>query len=172
MMAHIMKRASHMDRGPLIHMTIVFITCVPKNQFLYWWHVARPNIWWCRDTQISRKRMAVWFPAVKSPLYLTCNLLGGLLPSVLWRWHVNLVSQGKGGGGSSSTTPLKTPSWNWTKIYSSYRQCLNPKLKHGQPTSKRSSRLLYCNQHNRQLQSSSRHRNWLQKKKIKIPNKS
>ena len=98
MMAHIMKRASHMDRGPLIHMTIVFITCVPKNQFLYWWHVARPNIWWCRDTQISRKRMAVWFPAVKSPLYLTCNLLGGLLPSVLWRWHVNLVSQGKGGG--------------------------------------------------------------------------
>jgi hypothetical protein len=30
---------------------------------------------------------------VKSPLYLTENLLGGQLPPVLWRWHVGLLSQ-------------------------------------------------------------------------------
>jgi hypothetical protein len=37
------------------------------------------------DTQISRKRLAVLFPAVKSPPYLTINLPGGQLPHVLWR---------------------------------------------------------------------------------------
>ena len=45
--------------------------------------------WWWRDTQISRKRLAVRFLTVKSPLYL----LGGQLPSVLWCWHVDLLSQ-------------------------------------------------------------------------------
>ena len=39
--------------------------------------------------------MAVRFPAVKSPLYLTENLSGGELPHVLWRWHVGLLSPPK-----------------------------------------------------------------------------
>jgi hypothetical protein len=39
--------------------------------------------------------MAVWFPAIKSPLYLTENLPGGQLPLVLWCWHVGLLSQRK-----------------------------------------------------------------------------
>ena len=48
--------------------------------------------WWWRHTQISMKRLAVWFPAVKSPLYLTKNLPGGQLPLMLSRWHVSLLS--------------------------------------------------------------------------------
>jgi hypothetical protein len=41
-------------------------------------------------TQISRKRLAVQFMVVKSPLME--NLLGGQLPHVgLWRWHVGLL---------------------------------------------------------------------------------
>jgi hypothetical protein len=40
----------------------------------------------------ARKRLAVRFPAVKSSLYLTENLLGGQLPFVLWCWHVGLLS--------------------------------------------------------------------------------
>ena len=51
--------------------------------------------WWWRDAQISRKRLAVWFPAVKSPLYLTNNLPGGQLSHVLWRWPVDLLSPKK-----------------------------------------------------------------------------
>ena len=43
-----------------------------------------------RATQISRKRSAVRFPVVKSPLYLTKHLLGGQLPPMLWRMHVGL----------------------------------------------------------------------------------
>ena len=30
---------------------------------------------------------------MKSPLYLTENLLGGQFPRVLWHWLVNLLSQ-------------------------------------------------------------------------------
>ena len=36
-----------------------------------------------RDTQISRKRLAVRFPTVKTSLYLTKYLLDGKLPSML-----------------------------------------------------------------------------------------
>ena len=33
------------------------------------------------------------FPAVISPLYLTKHLPCGQPPPMLWRWHVNLLSQ-------------------------------------------------------------------------------
>ena len=45
-----------------------------------------------RDTQISRKRLAVQFPAVGSPLYLTTNLPRGQLPPVLQHSPVGLLS--------------------------------------------------------------------------------
>ena len=44
---------------------------------------------------VSRKRLAVRIPVVKSPLYLTENLLGGELPPVLWRWPIGLLFQNK-----------------------------------------------------------------------------
>jgi hypothetical protein len=47
------------------------------------------------DTQISRRRVAVRFPVVKSHVYLMGNLSGGQLPHVLWRWHVDLLSPKK-----------------------------------------------------------------------------
>jgi hypothetical protein len=43
--------------------------------------------------QISRKRLAVRIPTVKSPLYLTENLSGVESPTVLWRWRVGILSQ-------------------------------------------------------------------------------
>ena len=49
--------------------------------------------WWLRNTQISRKSLAVWFLAVKSPLFLIEYLLDGQLPHVLWHWHVSILSQ-------------------------------------------------------------------------------
>ena len=48
-----------------------------------------------RDTQISKKRLAVRFPAVKSPLYLTDYLPGRRMPHVLWRSHVGPMSRKK-----------------------------------------------------------------------------
>ena len=45
-----------------------------------------------RDTQISRRRLAVRIPTMKSPLYLTENLPGGQLPLVLCCWFVGLLS--------------------------------------------------------------------------------
>ena len=48
--------------------------------------------WW-RDTQTLRKRLAVRFPAMKSPLYLTTFMSGGQLPLVLWRWPIGLLFQ-------------------------------------------------------------------------------
>ena len=51
----------------------------------YWMMVERyPN---------SRKNLAVQFPTVRSPLYLTENLSCGQLPPVLWRWHAGLLSK-------------------------------------------------------------------------------
>ena len=40
--------------------------------------------WWWRDTQISRKRLAVQLPVVNSSLYLTEYLPSGQLSCVLW----------------------------------------------------------------------------------------
>ena len=51
--------------------------------------------WWLRNTQISRKSLAVWFLAVKCPLFLIEYLLDGQLPHVLWHWHVSILSQKK-----------------------------------------------------------------------------
>ena len=45
------------------------------------------------SSQISKKKLAVRFLALKSPLYLMENLPGGQLPPVLWRWPVSLLSQ-------------------------------------------------------------------------------
>ena len=47
-----------------------------------------------------KEKLTVRFPAVRFPLYLTEYLLGGQLPSVLWRWLVGLLSQEKKGRGS------------------------------------------------------------------------
>jgi hypothetical protein len=44
---------------------------------------------------LLRKRLAVQFPAVKSPLYMTDKLPGGSLPHVLWPWHVGPLSPKK-----------------------------------------------------------------------------
>ena len=57
---------------------------------------------WARD----KKRLAVQFPAVKSSLYLTYNLFNDQLPLVLWRWHVNLMSQ---------TTKQTNKQTNWPR---------------------------------------------------------
>ena len=64
------------------------ITLVYKISTL-WYHLT-PSI-----NNPSRKRLAVQFPAMKSPLYLTENLPGGQLPPMLWHWHVGLLSQKK-----------------------------------------------------------------------------
>ena len=53
---------------------------------------SQPIGWCWRDTQISRKRLAVQFPAVKCSLYLIENLPGGQLPPMLWRWLVGILS--------------------------------------------------------------------------------
>ena len=51
--------------------------------------------WWWRDTQISRKRLVVQIPVVKSPLYLTMS-------PALWRWPLDFLYQKK-------TNKQKTP---------------------------------------------------------------
>ena len=61
------------------------ISCLLDIQLGRWWTASW---WWWRNTEISRKRLAVRFPSMKSPLHLTNNLVGGELPHVLWRWHV------------------------------------------------------------------------------------